>query len=57
MAKRTDKDLAQIALGAVRLTGGDPKETKRTLYRLGLTDAEINRALAYLQSDQPMVGR
>ncbi|MFE1903828.1 hypothetical protein ACFW96_09170 [Streptomyces gardneri] len=53
---RTDKDLAQIVLGAVRLAGGDPEETKQTLHDLGLTDEELTQAYHFLESDQPILG-
>lgn len=57
MAQRTDQELAQIAVGAVRLAGGDPQETKRILLNTGLTDAELTRALFYLESNRPILGR
>ncbi|WP_329623393.1 hypothetical protein OG357_25680 [Streptomyces sp. NBC_01255] len=57
MTQRTDQELAQIAVGAVRLAGGDAKKTKRILLDTGLTDAELTRALLYLESNRPILNR
>jgi hypothetical protein len=58
MPQRTDQELAQIAVGAVRLAGGDRKKIKRILLKdVGLTDAELTRALFYLESNRPILSR
>lgn len=56
MAK-TDKQLAQIATGIARQAGGDREEMKRLLFSSGLTKSEMERALFYLESNRPLLGR
>ncbi|MFI8962067.1 hypothetical protein ACIGO8_08120 [Streptomyces sp. NPDC053493] len=53
----TDKELAQIATGAARAAGMDAGRTRDLLRAAGLTDAELQRALFYLESNRPLLGR
>jgi hypothetical protein len=57
MAHRTDKQLAQIATGAARTAAGDAARTRDLLLATGLTDDELRRALFYLESNRPLLGR
>lgn len=55
--ERTDMEIAQLLLGIVHYRNHDPKAVERALKGRGLTDEEIARGTAYLDSGQPIVGR
>ncbi|MEV6202205.1 hypothetical protein AB0M64_19825 [Streptomyces sp. NPDC051771] len=57
MSQRTAQELAQIAIGAIQASGGDKDKAKQLIDAAGLTTAEMLQALAYLESDKPILGR
>ncbi len=57
MSQRTAQELAQIAIGALQASGGDKAKAKQLIDAAGLTTAEMLQALAYLESDKPILGR
>ncbi|MFD6360186.1 hypothetical protein ACFWFX_10065 [Streptomyces roseolus] len=57
MPQRTDKQLAQLIFAVVHNRQHDPKAVAKELKSRGLTEEEIVRGTAYLDSNQPILGR
>lgn len=57
MPQRTDKQLAQLIFAVVHNRQHNPKAVAKELKSRGLTEEEIVRGTAYLDSNQPILGR
>ena len=55
--ERTDMEIAQLLLAIAHHRQHDPKAVERSLKGYRLTDDEIARGTAYLDSGRPIVGR